>query len=161
MACLVSYNVPEARGPVPALTNPMPVDNRSALPEFCIRNLLISLLLPTIQGSKRLHFVGNWTTPGNGHDLSLLSGLLAANRIGAPYPFANNPGARRDFDKAANMLNQCVLIPFVGQLVGRAVLLAAAAKVFAKYLGGTMWAALLRLLGGWGAVQLLFMLFRR
>eukprot|EP01047_Picozoa_sp_COSAG01_P038092 COSAG01_NODE_3069_length_6640_cov_2.893441_8_plen_162_part_00 len=37
-------------------------------------------------------------TPGNGHDLSLLSGLVAAHCIGAPYPFASYYAAARDFE---------------------------------------------------------------
>eukprot|EP01060_Flectonema_neradi_P030715 TRINITY_DN4511_c0_g1_i1.p1 TRINITY_DN4511_c0_g1~~TRINITY_DN4511_c0_g1_i1.p1 ORF type:complete len:623 (+),score=128.85 TRINITY_DN4511_c0_g1_i1:50-1918(+) len=61
-------------------------------------NLLISQLLPLLQGSRGIHYCGSYSTPGNGHDLSLLSGFVAANGVGAEYPFPENESARRDFD---------------------------------------------------------------
>jgi hypothetical protein len=35
-----------------------------------------------------MHYCGSFTTPEGGHDLSFLSGLVAARSIGAAYPFA-------------------------------------------------------------------------
>ena len=35
--------------------------------------------------------------PGRGRDLCLLSGLVIAYALGAPYPFVDNRMARKDF----------------------------------------------------------------
>ena len=52
-------------------------------------------------------FCGNYSTPGNGHDLSLLSGFAVAHRLGAPYPRAwkvRDAAAFRDFSKLRRLL---------------------------------------------------------
>jgi predicted NAD/FAD-binding protein len=51
------------------------------------RNLANMLLLRTIQGRRGIHYCGSHTTPEGAHDLSFLSGLVAARAIGAAYPF--------------------------------------------------------------------------
>ncbi len=114
--CLVSYNCPAGRQPHASLVQGT-VDNTRCHPDFSIRNLLISLLLPTIQGRGNIHFAGSYTTPGNGHDLSLLSGLLAATRIGAPYPFAADryPAAHADFLQAAGFMGDRSILAIVGR----------------------------------------------
>ena len=34
-----------------------------------------------------MYFCGSTVTPGNGHDLSFLSGLVAASECGADFPY--------------------------------------------------------------------------
>jgi predicted NAD/FAD-binding protein len=53
-----------------------------------LRNLSTMLMMRWLQGRGGLHYCGSFTTPEGGHDLSFLSGLVAARSIGAPYPFA-------------------------------------------------------------------------
>ena len=74
------------------------VDNSGSHPCFSTRNLLIFGALRWIQGKHGVYYCGSYCTPGNGHDLSLLSGLVAASAAcDAPYPFDESPGAARDF----------------------------------------------------------------
>ena len=60
-------------------------------------NVAAVLLLRFIQGKDGIFYCCNWTTPGNCHDMSLLSGLVAAHAAGAPYPFEGDPGPMSDF----------------------------------------------------------------
>ena len=69
-----------------------------------MRNLAISMLLRFCQGRQGVYFCGSFATPGNGHDLSLLSGMAIAHIIGAPYPFVQDAAARRDFDKLYRLM---------------------------------------------------------
>jgi len=59
----------------------------------------------TLQG-KGLLFAGSWTL-FNTHDIAISSGLAAAHRLGAPYPFEHNDLATATFDTvlAANHLS--------------------------------------------------------
>jgi len=66
-----------------------------AHPSMCFRNMMITQLLPLVQGRRGVYFCSNWATAGNGHDLSLLAGICCATAIGADYPF-EDPGAERD-----------------------------------------------------------------
>jgi hypothetical protein len=79
------------------------VRNRANHPCLSVQNLALAFLLRLLQGghSGSHYFCGAHTTPGNGHDLSLLSGLIAANAIGAEYPFDPKPGTEGiiDLDK--------------------------------------------------------------
>lgn len=61
-------------------------------------NLAALLSLRFIQGSRGMYFCSNYTTPGNCHDMSLLSGLSCAHAIGAPYLFEENESAKKDFN---------------------------------------------------------------
>ena len=74
------------------------VSHVRAHPVLSPLNLLISQLLPLLQGNRGIHYCGSYSTPGNGHDLSLLSGFVAANAVGASYPFPENKAAKRDFE---------------------------------------------------------------
>ena len=56
-------------------------------------------VLQFIQGRRGVYFCGSLATPGNGHDLSLCSGLAVAHAIGAAYPFADTPLCASDFRK--------------------------------------------------------------
>ena len=57
--------------------------------------MLITQLLSLIQGRRGVYYCSNWSTAGNGHDLSLLAGIACATSIGADYPF-DDPDAKRD-----------------------------------------------------------------
>ncbi len=57
--------------------------------------MLITQLLPLVQGRRGVYYCSNWATAGNGHDLSLLAGICCATAIGAEYPFADG-AAKRD-----------------------------------------------------------------
>jgi predicted NAD/FAD-binding protein len=73
------------------------VSNRLAHPALTPANLARAALLHRIQGRRRAWFASSYTTPGNGHDLSFLSGLVIAEALGAPYPFGHLAAARGDF----------------------------------------------------------------
>ena len=51
----------------------------------------------TIQGHKNTWYAGSWTL-FNTHDIAISSGLAAAERLGAPYPFAHNAMATATYD---------------------------------------------------------------
>jgi len=51
-----------------------------------------------------LYYCSNWTTPGNCHDMSLLSGFLCAHAIGAEYPFPDEREARKDFHRLNDLM---------------------------------------------------------
>eukprot|EP00466_Bigelowiella_natans_P001081 jgi/Bigna1/75094/fgenesh1_pg.32_\ len=54
------------------------VENKHNHPKLELGNLTITLLLGyALQGAQNAYYCGNWTTPGNGHDLSLLSDKAA------------------------------------------------------------------------------------
>ncbi len=64
-----------------------------------LKNMAIMANLRRIQGKGGIYFCGSFTTPEGGHDLSLLSGLVVAKRLGAAYPLdPNNQPAVHDFD---------------------------------------------------------------
>eukprot|EP00929_Paragymnodinium_shiwhaense_P118289 TRINITY_DN90220_c0_g1_i1.p1 TRINITY_DN90220_c0_g1~~TRINITY_DN90220_c0_g1_i1.p1 ORF type:complete len:862 (-),score=79.18 TRINITY_DN90220_c0_g1_i1:63-2648(-) len=69
-----------------------------AHPDLTMKNMAITQMLPLIQGRNGVYYCSNYTVPGNGHDLSLLGGIVVAHAIGAKYPFEDNRGARRDFE---------------------------------------------------------------
>jgi predicted NAD/FAD-binding protein len=98
---IASYGLAPGRaiaGPVRAFSN------RGGHPELSLANLLIGRRLRRWQGRDRLHYCGAYTTPGNGHDLSLLSGFVVAAALGAPHPFADDPAASRDFARLRAMM---------------------------------------------------------
>jgi predicted NAD/FAD-binding protein len=98
---LVSYNSEAAPDP---LHRHAVVDNREAHPELSVGNLARALLWRLLQGKDGLYYCGSLATPGNGHDLSLLSGLVVAEQIGAPYPFAADREACADFERLRRLM---------------------------------------------------------
>jgi len=50
-----------------------------------------------LQGRKHTFFAGSWLL-FNTHDIAIASGLAAAERLGAPYPFADNKLAAATYD---------------------------------------------------------------
>jgi len=70
-----------------------------------LRNLIIMSLMKFLQGKGDLYYCGTFTTPEGGHDLSFMSGLVAASLIGAPYPFAGEShDAVADFNQMQRMM---------------------------------------------------------
>lgn len=67
-------------------------------------NVMAQLSLRLSQGRDGVYFCSNWTTPGNCHDMSLLSGMLCAHAVGAPYPFPEAPEAKKDFHRLNDLM---------------------------------------------------------
>jgi len=76
-----------------------------ANPTLSLRNLTNVILLRHIQGRRGIHYCGSYTTPEGAHDLSFLSGLVAARAIGADYPFDwSNEAAVRDYRQMQRLM---------------------------------------------------------
>lgn len=67
-------------------------------------NVASQLSLRLVQGQNGIYYCSNWTTPGNCHDMSFLSGLVCAHAIGAKYPFSENREARMDFSRLRDLM---------------------------------------------------------
>ncbi|KAL9182567.1 hypothetical protein ACHAXT_013219 [Thalassiosira profunda] len=67
-------------------------------------NVMAMLSLRLVQGRDGIYYCSNWTTPGNCHDMSFLSGLACANAIGAGYPFKGEVEARKDFERLRDLM---------------------------------------------------------
>lgn len=93
------------------------VDNTWAHPQLDLPNMLRSSALTMLQGHCNSYYCGNYATPGNGHDLSLLSGIVIADEVsrhsshaksevGSMYPFDNNAvgGALADFHRLRRLM---------------------------------------------------------
>jgi predicted NAD/FAD-binding protein len=83
------------------------VTSREGHPCLTTTHMAMSnLLWPGLQGSQagRVFFCGSAVTAGNGHDLSMLSGLVVAHEIGAKYPFQYDAGATEDFQRLQGMM---------------------------------------------------------
>ena len=61
------------------------------------------LALRLVQGRDGIYYCSNWTTPGNCHDMSFLSGLACAHAIGARYPFEDRE-ATKDFHRLRDLM---------------------------------------------------------
>ena len=97
---LVSYNCEERLEGGDINLYERNVNGKEAHPCLTMTNLALSnVVWPWFQGMQdgRVYFCGSYVTPGNGHDLSMLSGLVVASKIGAKYPFQNNDKASEDF----------------------------------------------------------------
>ena len=82
-----------------------PVKFRFAHPFLCVQNLLCAFLMRFVHSPKSgVVFCGSWTTPGNGHDLSLCSGIAAAHSLGAQYPFHNDKELCSEFVRARRVI---------------------------------------------------------
>ena len=67
-------------------------------------NVAAMLSLRLVQGRDGVYYCSNWTTPGNCHDMSLLSGFVCASAIGAKYPFPEKPEAKKDFFRMKDLM---------------------------------------------------------
>ncbi len=70
-----------------------------------LRNLIIMTMMRFLQGKNGIYYCSTLTTPEGAHDLSFMSGLVAANLIGAPYPLpTSNADAVADFELMQRMM---------------------------------------------------------
>ena len=67
-------------------------------------NVMAMLSLRLVQGKDGIYYCSNWTTPGNCHDMSFLSGLVCAHAIGAKYPFEKDGEAKKDFHRLRDLM---------------------------------------------------------
>ena len=67
-------------------------------------NVMAMLSLRLVQGKNGIYYCSNWTTPGNCHDMSFLSGLVCAHAIGAKYPFEQDVEAKKDFGRMRDLM---------------------------------------------------------
>lgn len=72
-------------------------------PDLSHRNGMITQFMNLIQGRRGIYYCSNWVAPGNGHDLSCVSGLVVAHAIGAAYPF-DDQDAHQDFQAARHFM---------------------------------------------------------
>lgn len=101
---LVSYN---ADAKLEGLPTEWVSTSREAHPCLTLLQLGASVAAwPLLQGSRkgRTYFCGSAVLPANGHELSFVSGLVAASKLGAPYPFPEAQAARDDFDRLRSMM---------------------------------------------------------
>jgi len=103
-AMLVSYNCAEKTDKIEAEWT---VTSRDAHPCLTITQMAFSIAVwPFLQGARnrQVYYCGSAFTPGNGHDLSLLSGFVVASELGAPYPFPNTANGIKDFHALRRMM---------------------------------------------------------
>ncbi len=96
---MVSYNLGH-----PPTTAERTISNELAHPSLSRSNLARAWLLKAIQGRASTYWCGSYATPGNGHDLSLLSGFVVAKALGAAYPFPHSPAAFADFQRLSSFM---------------------------------------------------------
>ena len=81
------------------------IDLPHAVHSVSLRNLIIMSMSRYLQGKNGIYYCGTFTTPEGAHDLSFMSGLVAAQAVGAPYPFAQgNTEAVADFRLMQRMM---------------------------------------------------------
>ena len=80
------------------------VENYTNHPSLTPAFLAATMLLRVSQGQRGVYFCGSMATPGNGHDLSLCSGLAVAAAIGAGYPFSDEREAAADLARLRKIL---------------------------------------------------------
>lgn len=69
-----------------------------------VRQAINAPLWRFIQGSRRTYHAGSYTLV-NTHEIALISGLAAAHRIGAPYPFGDDALAAEQFDMYTRLVH--------------------------------------------------------
>lgn len=75
-----------------------------AHPLYSPWNVAAQIALRLCQGRYGIYYASNWTTPGNCHDMSLLSGFVCAHAIGAEYPFPHEVDAKKDFHRLNDLM---------------------------------------------------------
>merc|ERR1719362_923224 len=100
---LVSHSLGEGKSIDPKLVRGNDSHAR-AHPLYSGWNVMAQLSLRLIQGRDGCYYCSNWTTPGNCHDMSLLSGFICAHAIGADYPFPNESEAKKDFNRMRDLM---------------------------------------------------------
>ena len=100
---LISHALGEGKTIDPALVRGT-ANHARAHPLYSGWNVAAQLSLRLIQGRDGIYYCSNWTTPGNCHDMSLLSGIICAHAIGAKYPFEENKEAKKDFSRLRDLM---------------------------------------------------------
>jgi len=101
---LVSYNCAEKTDKVEAEWT---VTSRDAHPSLTMLQLISSMAVwPILQGfrNRQVYYCGSGFLAANGHDMSLLSGMVAAGELGAPFPFPDNKYANEDYKRLKRMM---------------------------------------------------------
>jgi len=99
---LISHALGENKSIDPSLVRGT-ANHARAHPLYSGWNVAAQLSLRLIQGRDGIYYCSNWTTPGNCHDMSLLSGIICANAIGAAYPF-DDKEAKKDFFRLRDLM---------------------------------------------------------
>ena len=100
---LISHSLGEGKSIDPNLIRGTG-NHARAHPLYSGWNVAAQLSLRLIQGNNGIYYCSNWTTPGNCHDMSLLSGIVCAHAIGAKYPFESNTEAKKDFARLRDLM---------------------------------------------------------
>ena len=100
---LISHALGEGKSIDPSLVRGTG-NHARAHPLYSGWNVAAQLSLRLVQGKNGIYYCSNWTTPGNCHDMSLLSGLVCAHAIGAKYPFEGNKEAKKDFNRLRDLM---------------------------------------------------------
>jgi len=106
-AMLISWNCADRLKDIDDAHYERDVIMREAHPQLSTTNLFASYFIWShLQGTCEgtLYFTGSFITPGNAHDLSLLSGFVVAKHLGAEYPFSENAAALADFQMLQKMM---------------------------------------------------------
>lgn len=99
---LISHALGEGKSIDPSLVRGT-ANHARAHPLYSGWNVAVQLSLRLIQGRDGIYYCSNWTTPGNCHDMSLLSGMICAHAIGADYPFEDKE-AKKDFYRLRDLM---------------------------------------------------------
>jgi hypothetical protein len=103
-AMLVSWNCEEALRDAAFERN---VTSEEAHPCLTRWQLFATAMLwPRCQGSRQkcAYFCGSAITPGNGHDLSFLSGICVTAKLGCTHPFSQDLNCQTDFERLNRIL---------------------------------------------------------
>lgn len=100
---LISHALGEGKSIDPSLIRGTG-NHARAHPLYSGWNVMAQLSLRLVQGRNGIYYCSNWTTPGNCHDMSLLSGIICAHAIGAKYPFEGNTEAKKDFSRLRDLM---------------------------------------------------------
>lgn len=103
-ARLVTYNAQEKRRKALEEASLGTVENVWNHPCFGTKSLFTTLYMTRFLQRDNIFFCGSFATPSNGHDLSLCSGLAVACRLGADYPFQDDPIAHSDFQRLRGLM---------------------------------------------------------
>jgi predicted NAD/FAD-binding protein len=100
---LISHSLGEGKSIDPNLVRGTG-NHARAHPLYSGWNVMAQLSLRLVQGRDGVYYCSNWTTPGNCHDMSLLSGWVCAHAIGADYPFPEAVEAKKDFNRMRDLM---------------------------------------------------------
>ena len=100
---LISHALGEGKSIDPALVRGTG-NHARAHPLYSGWNVMAQLSLRLVQGRHGVYYCSNWTTPGNCHDMSLLSGFICAHAVGAAYPFPEDVDANKDFHRLRDLM---------------------------------------------------------